>query len=340
MKITHVIFAMNIGGAEVMLVDLLNQQVKKQSVSLIVINSSICFSLLDKIDNQVKIVLIGRKEKSRSLLPIIKLNWYLLRIMPDIIHCHNHAVIKMIVLKNNAVLTVHDVNVPTNNFKDYKKIFAISNAVKNNIEKRSSINPILVYNGIKVESINIKEDYTFNIFRIIQVSRLDHNKKGQHILLKALKILVYDRKIKNIKVDFIGEGESLFFLKDLVLEYQLQNYVNFKGSCHREFIYEHLNEYCLLIQPSMYEGFGLAIAEAMVAKLPVLVSDIDGPLEIVGNGEYGYVFKKGDVQSLVNKINHIYLNYSSIRTIIDKAHDWCIKKFSIKKMTQNYINNY
>jgi len=49
-------------------------------------------------------------------------------------------------------------------------------------------------------------------FKIVQVSRLNHLKKGQHIAIEALKVLK-DKGFDNIHLDFIGEGESEQFLK-------------------------------------------------------------------------------------------------------------------------------
>lgn len=340
MNITHIIFALKTGGSETMLVDILNEQVNTQSVSLIIINNLINQTLLEQIDNRIDIIQIGRKEKSRSIIHFIKLNYHLSLINPEVIHCHNHAVIRMIFIRRNAVLTVHDMNIPTENFKYYKTIFAISNAVKFDIEKRSEIRPVLIYNGINIVGVMQKKDYAFDIFRIIQVSRLDHKKKGQHILLKALKILVNDYKIKYIYVDFIGSGNSLSYLKDLVLEYKLKKHVNFKGSCDREFIYNYLKDYNLLVQPSILEGFGLAITEAMAAKVPVLVSDLDGPKEILRNGKLGGLFTVGDSNDLAQKIISIYKNYSDAVKLTDKASKYCQMNFSIKNTTVNYINKY
>jgi len=129
MKIAHIIFTLNTGGAENMLVDIINEQVKSASVVLIVINNTVSHLLLNQIDNRVNILLIGRKEKSRNPMSFVKLNWHLFLISPDIIHCHDHTVINMMFFKKNVLLTVHDINIPTNNFQYYKIIFAISDSI-------------------------------------------------------------------------------------------------------------------------------------------------------------------------------------------------------------------
>lgn len=342
MKIVHIIFDLNTGGAETMLVDIINEQVKTVSVTLIVVNNQINEKLLDQIDKKVKLILIGRKERSRNPIPIIKLNWHLLKLNPYVIHCHNESVVRIIIFRNKCVLTVHDVNIATKNFKFYIKLFAISKSVKKDIEQRSGIKPIVVYNGIRIDAIKQKENYDFNIFKIVQVSRLDHEKKGQHILLEALNTLVYKKEITNICVDFIGEGNSLAYLKKLVEGYNLNEFVNFLGICDRQYIYNHLKDYNLLIQPSLYEGFGLTIAEAMAAKVPVLVSDIDGPMEIVDYGNHGYFFRTGKPKICAEKILTI-MNDSLSTNFKNKMEDsacFVQTKFDIKITASMYIEYY
>jgi len=341
MKIVHLIFDLNTGGAETMLVDILNEQIKTEQVSLIIINDEVNKQLLDQIDKRVKVILIGRKEKSRKPIPIFKLNWYLLQINPDVIHCHHLTAIQIIAYRKNAVITIHTTRVPVDYLGKYKKVFAISNAVKKDIELRCEIKPVLIYNGIHIDEILKREDYTYKTFRIVQVSSLNNEIKGQHILLEALKIIVYEKCIKNISLDFIGEGKSLAYLKELVNKYQLNEFVNFLGLKDREYIYEHLKDYNLLVQPSLYEGFGLTIVEAMAAKVPVLVSDIDGPLEVIGNGKYGMKFNITDGRDCGSKIFEIMnKNENIVLNECIEVLKFVKQNFSVSETAAKYINYY
>jgi len=65
MKIIHAFFSFNVGGAETMLVDIINQQCKEASVYLIIINDKVNTDLLNTIDNRVKVYLTGRKENDK-----------------------------------------------------------------------------------------------------------------------------------------------------------------------------------------------------------------------------------------------------------------------------------
>ena len=48
----------------------------------------------------------------------------------------------------------------------------------------------------------------------------------------------------------------------------------------QDYVAAHLTDYDLFVQPSRWEGFGLTVAEAMAAGVPVLVSEGQGPAEV------------------------------------------------------------
>ena len=174
----------------------------------------------------------------------------------------------------------------------------------------------------------------------MQVGRLDHEIKGHHILIKALKILIYEMNVKNVCVDFIGEGKSKIFLKEIVKKYQLEKFVNFLGKRERVYIYENLKNYNLLIQPSLYEGFGLTIVEAIAAKVPVLVSNIDGPLEIVESPKFGWIFESQDVNNCTKQILNIYNNYQNIAETCSNAYNRVKENYHINITVNSYLANY
>ena len=89
-----------------------------------------------------------------------------------------------------------------------------------------------------------------------------------------------------------------------------------------------------------YEGFGLTVAEAMAAKLPVLVSDEGGPYEIMGKGKYGYAFKMEDVDDCAKQIEYIYKNYASALQKMEAAYQHVVENYSVARMVQEYLLQY
>lgn len=107
-----------------------------------------------------------------------------------------------------------------------KEIFAISNIVKEDILKWTGLDSVVVLNGIEPGLIKASSGERHSKFRIVQVSRLMHEKKGQHILIKAVAYLV-EKGYEDICLDFIGDGESIDYLKQLARKLKVESYVNF-----------------------------------------------------------------------------------------------------------------
>jgi glycosyltransferase involved in cell wall biosynthesis len=239
-------------------------------------------------------------------------------------------------------LTVHDSGVVIKFPQLFRSIISISESVRNDLINRQAIASTVVLNGVDINLFRRKrklKESSFENFKIVQVSRLRHTKKGQHLLLFAIKIL-RQLGLKNISVDFIGEGPSLYLLKELVSELGIESQVNFLGLQSREFIADHLCDYDLLIQPSFYEGFGLTIVEAFSARVPVLVSNIEGPNEIINNGEFGFSFESGDVDDLVAKIQYIHSNIDLASFKSDLAYNTRLSDFDINTTAQKYLSIY
>ena len=340
MKIAHIIFSFHTGGAETMLIDIANCQSVNNKISIIIINDSVNEALLSKIKDDVQIIKIGRSEGSRSIIDILKLNYIIAKLSPDIIHSHNSPIVKMIFYPfAKKFLTVHAMGISSSTFSKYDNLYAISNTVCEDILKKGNYNVVTIPNGIDCSQITVKHKKRERLKDIIQVSRLDSDIKGQDILINAVSRLVNTYGL-DINLTLIGEGPSMEYLRDIVNSEQIEDKVIFLGLRDREYIYSRLKDYDLYVQPSRFEGFGLTVAEAMAAKIPVLVSDNDGPMEIINNGEYGVCFKVGDIDDCVDKLLYIYNNYSEVCEKIEPAYLRVKQLYDINETANNYIKAY
>jgi glycosyltransferase involved in cell wall biosynthesis len=343
MRVAHLIYAFPTGGKETMLVDIINEQVKYADISLIIINDIYDKALIKNISNKVSVHLIERGVGSLNPFSILNLNYILINKKFDMIHCHDYTLVRLILpfIKCKKILTLHAMDMGTKYHYRYDKLFAISEAVQQHFKKFSFDSKVL-YNGIKVDDILFKSNNKSTIFSIVQVGRLDHESKGQHILLYALSVLINKYSIRNIHLDFIGEGLSLHYLMNIVEELNLNDYVSFLGLCSRKYIYTHLSDYNLLVQPSLFEGFGLTIIEALAAGIEVLVSDIAGPLEIIEKIGYGYIFNSGNAEDCALKIFEIYSNANA--PVSQPRHKLqrlaCKYYFDVEITAKNYLDEY
>lgn len=325
-----------------MLIDIANEQAKTQDVYVLIVNDSYQQFLLDRFSPKVKIILNKRKPKTRSPWPLIRLNWTLLQLRPDIVHIHNSMLPKAIMplVSHGLFLTIHALQIPLESVRHGMKLIAISDAVREDVLSRGKYDIVTIPNGINIEAIEKRDTQMYHRkMRIIQVGRLDADKKGQDILIDALALLKH-RGLNDIEVDFIGEGISLDSLKSQTERLGLNNCVHFLGLRDRDYIYSHLKEYDLMCHPSRYEGFGLTVAEGMAAMLPVLVSDDGGPFEIIEHGKFGTSFKMENVEDCADKIEYIYRNYNKAVSLVNDAYEHVKAHYSIERMVGEYIRYY
>lgn len=345
MRIVHILFNLKLGGTETMLLDIMSEQAKLgHNVTLLLINNSHDAELLNRIDKNVSIKQIGRRDGSKNPWHIIKLNYTIGKLRPDAIHVHNVKALGMIFTpqKKNIIFTAHCIGISNHLVKKARKICAISKAVRDDIKRHHNIDAIVVYNGIDVKSIKKSPKRLHERFKIVQVGRMYAETKGQDILITAVAKLKSEG-ISDISIDFIGDGASANAMKNLAKKLDISNQTNFLGACPRSYIYEHLCGYNLLVQPSRDEGFGLTIAEAMAAKVPTLASNLPAISELLVNGKYGNLFSLGsnEVENCASGILEIKNNYARYKNRAnEEAFEYVASTFDISTVARNYVTQY
>lgn len=339
MKILHICWSLDNGGAENMLVDIINYQVKHEDVSLFIVNDRIDYSIFNRLDKRCHVKRMGRKEGDKNPFSLLNIYSYLLFHHFDIVHLHNSDMIKYLWLKRNYVRTVHNTNISIQNYRWHKGIIAISESVKEDLESRGIHRSVVIDNGINFSLIkpNMRKKKN-EVFRMIQVSRIYFGQKGQDILVEAVK-KVLSHGITNIHLDFIGTGQDIDRLKQMIKDNRLEEYISLLGNKPREYIYEHLCDYDLFVQPSRFEGFGLTVAEAMGAKIPVLVSENEGPLAIIENGKYGFTFKNMSVDDCAWQIEKIMKEYPS-KDFLESVYRHVHTLYNVDNTAQGYLDFY
>lgn len=105
-------------------------------------------------------------------------------------------------------------------------------------------------------------------YTILHVGRLDKDHKQQHILVEAFARIADD--FPEWQVEFWGDGNSVYKeeLTHLISKNHLEERVKLCGATHH--ISEKYIHADVFAFPSAYEGWGLALTEAMSAGLPVV----------------------------------------------------------------------
>ena len=117
--------------------------------------------------------------------------------------------------------------------------------------------------------------------------------KGLPILLKAVESLPAYLVIA-------GEGPQRAYLASIIRAHGLGDRVQLLGS--RSDVPELLAAVDLFVLPSYSESFGIAVAEALLAKTPVVATDVGGIPEVTDSGKYARLVAPGDVDALTEGI--------------------------------------
>lgn len=342
MKVLHLIYTLNVGGAETMLADIANGQVARGlDVSILVVNNGINEDLAATLDSRIKLIRWNRREGTAPLLMMARLNLFILRMKPDIIHAHHHKFGRLVqVRRKNLLLTVHDIDTPMT-YCATTRMVAITDAVEANVRERvPSARISTIYNGIRTADIALKstEATTNSIVRLVQVARINTEKKGQDILIRALGELKR-RGITNVEADFIGREDDRPILETIAEEEGVTDKVHYLGLRSRAYIYSHLREYDAMCHPSRWEGFGLIIAEAMAAGLPIITTENDGPWEVADHGRLCISLRNGSAESCADAIEAFINDREGAKRRASEGLEY-VKRFDISNTINNYISLY
>jgi glycosyltransferase involved in cell wall biosynthesis len=339
MRITHLLFNLRTGGTENLLLDIINGQAALgHEITLILINDKHEDQLIKRINRDVNVVYLNRPEGSKNPIWLLKFNYALLRSKPQIVHVHNLMALGLIYCKHyKVVFTHHTTGIANRWSKKVDQQVCITKAVQDDIRLRDFKDSVVVYNGIDLKNIQHRtKPFNSNDIRIVQVGRLN-DLKGQDCTLKAIANL----KNKSISLDLIGDGLSRQYLEDLTKTLNISDQVCFKGSLVRDDIYSQLKNYDIAILSSRVEGFGLTLAEAMAAQVPVITSNLPGPLEVVDGGKLSEVFNVDNDKELTAKIEAIINNYSKYEARAkNEAYSFVMDSFDISMTVKRYLEIY
>jgi GalNAc-alpha-(1->4)-GalNAc-alpha-(1->3)-diNAcBac-PP-undecaprenol alpha-1,4-N-acetyl-D-galactosaminyltransferase len=129
---------------------------------------------------------------------------------------------------------------------------------------------------------------------LIAIGRLSPQ-KGFDLLMKAFANI--KDKYPDWQITILGEGPMRAELEELRSQLQLTDRVHLPGLVTN--VPDYLSQADLFVMPSRFEGFPMALCEAMVCGLPVLAADcLSGPREIVEDGINGILVATEDVDAL------------------------------------------
>lgn len=296
-----------------------------------------------------EVVIFNKNPSISNLKNIWMLYKWFKKIKPDVVHtaaaeANFHATLAA-KLAGVKTIIAEEIGFPNHSSKArivfrfvYKltnKVICVSNSVQQYLIsiKELSINKgIVIYNPVSKPKFFKKN--TSDVFTIVCVGRLE-KVKNQQLLIKAFARI----NSKSMQLILVGDGRERSQLELLISELNMQEKITITGFSSEPELY--LAKADLFVLPSLSEGFGIAVVEAMQQGLPCLCSNIGGIPEFVEEGKTGWLFNPNNEEELFDRLNKIiHLPKSHLETIGVNAKEYVSVGFTEESYIKNLENLY
>ncbi|RMD84821.1 MAG: glycosyltransferase family 1 protein [Candidatus Dadabacteria bacterium] len=251
---------------------------------------------------------------------------------PSIITFHNYVLCGEIVKDYNPIQAFHKLfylkNMVQKAVKEASKIVAVSRFTAQIAAKDLNIqNPIqVIYNGIDEKLFTPSPSSRSSKKREIVVLFSGNltKRKGAHWLNDIAK--KFNPRIR------------LIYTSGLRTKTKLPYQANME--CAGNIRYEDMPDFYrsgdILLFPTVREGFGLCVAEAMACGLPVVASDCSSLPELIDHEKGGFLCKIGGIKDFAEKINLLAEIPSPRREMGEYNRAKAEKMFTLDKMVKEY----
>ncbi len=338
-------------GSEIVLLDLLKSAKKSQYKPILWCNSEVLAEQATKLGVEVIIdnfVCIGywttpKWNFLQFFKLLIKTKKLLRQYDISLVHCNNGAPCQWLspVCKFTGIPLLLHLHARymyrdrlTLLFHLASSIVGVSNAVTQLFKKNefSAQQVSVIYNGIDPQralssspiDIRAKLSAKTSDFVMLYVGSLIPRKSVQQLLYALDKL----KKDYQVKLVIVGSGSEKTKLTNLATELNLDNDIQFFSDSNEVAKLYSSNADCFVSVPSE-EVFGLTLAEASIAKLPVITSNISGINEIYTDKKNALLISPNNTTELVDAIKFLVKSPLLREKIASNAHHHIVEKFSL-----------
>ena len=242
-----------------------------------------------------------------------------------------------------------NVSYAENRLSKANQIIAVSNAVKNNIEKFMNIRGVNVaHNGIdfsEIKSFKNKNDAQNALstefgemkdkINILMLSPIVQ-RKNQMFSIKCLeKILKTNDKVRLFLVGNVISDEFFNQIKLYIEKNNLEDKVHLLG--FRK-IHNILLAFDIMLHTALSDPHPRAVLESMAAGIPVVASKVDGIPETIIDGYNGYLYEPNSLDSAVKKLR-LMVDDEQLRLRLGKSGSISVKDNFSAKSTADKVHN-
>lgn len=355
MKILYVITRSECGGAQVHLLDLIENLPSGFSPMIVTGEKGFLCEEAEKLGVPIRYVPeltqpINPVKDFRALLAIMRI---IRAELPDVIHAHTSkagllARFAARLTGTPVVFTAHTwsfadglprlqrlISIPLERLAAATgKIITVSEAntalaVENSISPKSAFT--LIWNGVP-DAVARATPGTRHKLILITAARFAPQ-KDHLLLLEALTTVEGDWRLL-----LVGDGPTRPQVEQAVKELGLSDRIEFLGL--RDDIEHLLANADVFVLPSKWEGLPLSILEAMRAGLPVIATDTGGVAEAVTDGVTGYLTAPGDAAQLSQRIQELISSRHLLTTMGWASRRRYEQDFQIEVMVKKTVAVY
>ncbi len=351
-----------IGGAEKDLLNLLEHIDRQQWDPIVVCPPD--GPLLERVE-QLKVPVYPTKlpswRKLKDLLDIPFVVWSLMKIIRehriDLVHVNDYwwgpiADIACKLTKLPCVVHIRQ-EIEPRRVKQYRlrgpeKLIAVSRRIRH-VALETGVDPsriAVVYSGLDtVRPINPSEDkrvrsqygITPNQLVIGTVANL-FPRKGYEYLIQALAEI--NQRKPGIHCLIVGEGDEIYRsrLLDMVQKNGLEKVVTFAG--FQQDVPSYIAAMDVFVLPSVMEGFGIVLLEAMAMGKPIIATTVGGIPEIVEDQTTGILVPPKDSSAIAQKIIYLLENPSVREKLGQAGRARVLERFSVQRMASQLQDIY
>ena len=163
------------------------------------------------------------------------------------------------------------------------KLITVSDFSKQDISNEFSIPAhrfTTIPNGINTELFHPLDHIKREKHRLIVTNSADTPLKGLYYLLHAVKSITTEGR--PLKLVVIGAPKKNGGIEKLIKRLDLGKHVEFTGRINNNRFVEEYAGATIAVVPSLYEGFGLPVGEAMACRIPVICTTGGALPEVAG----------------------------------------------------------
>lgn len=167
---------------------------------------------------------------------------------------------------------------------------------------------------------------------LVSVGRLV-KRKGYEYAIRAVSELI--QQGHRIKYLIIGDGPEEGELRDLIDELKIEENVMFSGYVPEEVKYQYLSQSDIYLLPSLHEGFGVCLLEAMYCGLPIVATNNGGQTDFLIDGKNALLIPVKNWEILAEKIEELCCDESK-RNKMSLNNKEDIEKYYIQEVAMQY----